>query len=162
MNAINLGYSLKNIPIPPNNVYLKCLVDKIENFVRRLRWKAFFFEKSTNDATFNNNNDNNVFKQESHGFKSLKTPPQNELLNPFENDLYDIMRNIEFKHRKNQFQSKMKQDLQNIKSSDNLFVPADKTTNMYEMPKDNYNKLLKENITKNYKKCDKSIKNSYR
>ena len=42
--------------------------------------------------------------------------------------------------------------------SDNIFVPADKTTNMYEMPKDNYNKLLQENITKNYKKCDNSIK----
>ena len=46
----------------------------------------------------------------------------------------------------------MKNDISKIKSSPNFSVPADKTTNMYEMPPDNYKKLLYENITKS-KRC---------
>ena len=33
-----------------------------------------------------------------------------------------------------------------------MFVPVDKTTNLYEMPPNDYKKLLYENITKTYKK----------
>ena len=35
-------YSMKNIPIPSRFEYYKNLVHKIENFNRRIRWKAFF------------------------------------------------------------------------------------------------------------------------
>ena len=31
------------------------------------------------------------------GFKPVLTPPKNEHLNAFEEDLYDLVRNIEFK-----------------------------------------------------------------
>ena len=40
---------MKNIPIPSEKDYLKCLVEKIENFIRRIRWKAYFFEKAHSD-----------------------------------------------------------------------------------------------------------------
>ena len=33
-----------------------------------------------------------------------------------------------------------------------LFAPADKTNNLYKLSKDNYKKLLTDNITKSYKK----------
>ena len=36
---------MKNIPIPQNSAYIKCLIDKTANFIRRMRWKAFFFKK---------------------------------------------------------------------------------------------------------------------
>ena len=89
---------------------------------------------------------------------SNKTPPQNENITPFENDIYELVRNIEFKNVKNEFQKKLNSDLKNIRNSKNLFVFADKTNNLYEMSKENYNKLLNENITKTYKKTDSSMK----
>ena len=54
----------------------------------------------------------------------------------------------------------MKNDISKIKSSPSIFVPADKTANMYEMPPDNYKKLLYENITKTYKKSTSRLENS--
>ena len=44
-NHQNLGYSVKNIPIPPKKLYLKFMLDKVESFIKRLRWKAFYFDK---------------------------------------------------------------------------------------------------------------------
>ena len=33
-----------------------------------------------------------------------------------------------------------------------LLIPTDKTNNLYKLSKDNYNKLLTDNITKSHKK----------
>ena len=74
MEAKNLGYSLKNIPIPTKQHYLKAMIDKVESFITRLRWKAY------NSTDF--------------GFQSNVTPPQNEKLTSFENGLYDMVRSI--------------------------------------------------------------------
>ena len=47
----------------------RILKDSIKNFIKRIRWKAFFFEnESTNQMT-------------NFGFKSVKTPPNNDQLN---------------------------------------------------------------------------------
>ena len=43
-------------------------------------------------------------------------------------------------------------------NSSSVFVSADKTTNMYLMSKDDYGKLLRENISKKYKTCGKNAK----
>ena len=40
----------------------------------------------------------------------------------------------------------------NIKSSPDVYAFADKTTNIYKLPPQDYRKLLHENITKSYKK----------
>ena len=45
MNVKNLQYSLKNIPIPKDNAYLKSLIDKTEHFIKRIHWKAFFYDR---------------------------------------------------------------------------------------------------------------------
>ena len=44
--------------------------------------------------------------------------------------------------------------------STNLFVPADKTNNIYEMDTISYNKLLHDNVTSNYAKCHSEIESS--
>ena len=44
MEKVNFNYSLKNIPIPSNNLYLKTLIDKVSSLIRRMRWKAYFFD----------------------------------------------------------------------------------------------------------------------
>ena len=48
MERVNFGYSLKNIPISSKNVYLNNMIFKLESFIKRIRWKAFFYEKSEN------------------------------------------------------------------------------------------------------------------
>ena len=47
----------------------------------------------------------------------------------------------------------MKDNINKIKSSSNVFIPADKTTNMYELTPKEYKKLLRNNVTKNYRKA---------
>ena len=47
----------------------------------------------------------------------------------------------------------MKQDINDIKNSDKVLLGADKTTNFYKIKPEAYEKLLTENITKEYKKA---------
>ena len=148
----NFGYSLKNIPIPSRICYLKCLVEKVESLIVRMRWKCFFYEYK-NDANVKNLNEN-------YGFKSKNTPPPNELLKPFEDELTALVRNVVFKPVKDGFLNKLNKDVKEIKRSNDVLVFADKTTNIYPVPKNTYKKLLKENITKDYKKTANPICNT--
>ena len=52
------------------------------------------------------------------------------------------------------FQEKMKSDISDIKFSPNVFIFTDKTSNMYKAAPPEYNKLLKDNITKVLQKID--------
>ena len=81
MDQQTLGYSMKNIPIPSQTSYLKSLINKTEQFIKNIRWKAFFFE----------NGAPNKKKKETFGFKTENTPPQNKGLMAFENDLYAMI-----------------------------------------------------------------------
>ena len=71
-----------------------------------------------------------------------------------------MVRSIEFKSVKNNFQSTLREDLNKIKSSRNFPVFADKTTNLNEMPLDQYKMLLNDNISKTYCKTDSNAKQS--
>ena len=46
----------------------------------------------------------------------------------------------------------MKSNISEIKSSPNAFIFADKASNIYKAAPREYNKLLKDDITKSYKK----------
>ena len=59
---------------------------------------------------------------------------------------------IKFRIVKDSFGRKLNEDILNIKSSPNVYAFADKTTNVYKLPPQDYRKLLHENITKSYKK----------
>ena len=61
-----------------------------------------------------------------------------------------MIKNLEFKTINNNFQSKMREDLRNVKTSGKLMVFADKTNNIYEILKDEYVKLVNDNVTKTY------------
>ena len=84
------------------------------------------------------------------GFKSNFTPPQHELLSLFESDLYEMIQSISFKTVRNEFQKKLTGGINNIKSSENLLIFADKTTNLYEMTPEEYKTILTNNITRTY------------
>ena len=63
-----------------------------------------------------------------------------------------MIKNIEFKKVKNDFQTKMMNDLKSIREKDKIYVKADKTRNLYEVEPAEYEKMLNDNITKNYQK----------
>ena len=62
--------------------------------------------------------------------------------------------NIEFKRFSSKFQSNPSKDIKRNNEDTLLFIPVDKTNNLFKLSKDNYNKLLKDNITKSYKKTN--------
>ena len=157
MRRLNFNYSLKNIAIPTKSAYCLKVIDQIESVIKRMRWKAFFF-LTCNSSNANSNNCDNV--KETSGFKSKNHPAQINELKNFEKQLVDIIPSIKLRDIRDKFQTKMKNDISKRKSYPIIFVPADKTTNMYEMPPDNYKKLLYENITKTYKKSTSRLENS--
>lgn len=71
--------------------YLKCMTEKVESFIKRMRWKAYFYDNQTED---------NGEMKSNFGFKSTTSPPQNQNLTAFENDLYEMLRKIEFRNTK--------------------------------------------------------------
>ena len=139
---------MKNIPIPNRVAYTKTLIDKTEALVKRMRWKAFFYENPNVKSDVEN----------SYGFGSEKTPPTNPGLKQFESELFDIVGNIEFTKFKSEFQRKLCNDVKTITDSPCVYVPADKTTNMYKMSPDEYRKLVHNSVTAKYKKADGSEK----
>ena len=151
MEKINFGYSLKNIPTPDETSYKLKLVDKIENVIKRIRWKAHFFIKGTDDEPTRN---------EHFGFKSRHYPPQCIELHEFEKDLLNVIKSIKFRKLNNAFQLKLKSDITKIKESNNVLVFADKTNNIYEMNSQEHDKFFKDNITKTYKKAPVKLEQS--
>ena len=146
MDQVRFDYSTKNIPIPPRNSYLKSLIEKVESAIKRMRWKAFFFDRNEQDNNDATNNDN-------FGFKSRKCPPQNSDLDKFEADLLDMVHNVKFRNVNNKFQNKLNEDISKIKKSTKAFIPADKTSNVYKLDKTQHDKLPRDSITTTYKKA---------
>lgn len=141
---------MKNIPIPTVNAYKKQLISKVESVIKRMRWKAFFFLKDKDSDKEKDDEEINVSK---FGFKTRKCPPQVSEMIDFENDILRIIETIKFKKTSNSFLQKLGTDARSIHKSEALYVPADKTRNYYKMNKLNYEKILRENITKNYRKA---------
>ena len=109
-----------------------------------MRWRAFFFLKSGAD-------EDGQGTGEDCELNSRKCPPQIEEMKAFEDDLAKLIENIKFRKVHGSFQNTLRKDVARIKHSKNLFVPADKTRNLYELEKERYEKLLRDNITKHYR-----------
>ena len=107
-----------------------------------MRWKAHFFLKGEKSQE----------KTNYFGLSSNKTPPTILELKAFEEGVLKIIENIKFRDTKNNFQETLASDLKKINTSENMFVFADKTRNIYETSLETYNKLLHDNITKTYKR----------
>ena len=147
LEQVNLGYSLKNIPIPTNNQYLKYLIIKVESFIRRIRWRVFFCDSDDKAEHLEYN---------TYGFKTENCPPQSSDLNAFEDALYNLVHTIKFKRRPNSFQAKLAEDMKQITNSNTMLISADKTTNLFKIEVNNYKKLITDSITSAYRKADAS------
>ena len=105
--------------------------------------------------TYKQECDNEI--KETFGFKSRKCPPPCSNLIHFEKDLSYTVTSLKFRHVKDSFQTELNEDIRKIKSPPNVFVFADKPSNIYEMSKDHHQKLLHDNVTKTYQGSKKHI-----
>ena len=67
-----------------------------------------------------------------------------------------MMRNVEFTNIRNEFLDYLNRDIESNRSSKNVLVFADKSTSLNELARENYQKLLHDNITQTYKKAPKT------
>ena len=73
--------------------------------------------------------------KDNYGFKTVECPSSDKELVSFENDMMDMIKDLEFKRVKNEFQSKLRNDIRQILRSNNLFISADKSRNIYKVSK---------------------------
>ena len=91
---------------------------KTENFFKRMRWKALAFLGKLKGS-----------EKDNYGFKTAKYSSSVKKLVPFENDMMGMIKNLEFKRVNNEFQSNLRNDIRQIRESNNLFVSTDKSRN---------------------------------
>ena len=94
MEKINLGYSIKNIPIPSERTYLMQLVEEIEAVIKRMRYRAIYFKKAEGDRVI----------PERYGLRADSCPPQVPELIPFEEELIHLVEEVKFRKVRNDFQ----------------------------------------------------------
>ena len=157
----HFNFSMKNIPIQNEDSFLKNFIHRTEDFITRFRWPILFFLKREEEKKKDNcddcESDGEDERKETYGFRSTRIPPPIKEIEEFEQDLWSMVEGIQFNKKRTQFQKRLINEVKEIKKSKNLIIPADKTSNMYEVPVEKYNKLLKDNITKQYKKVDDKV-----
>ena len=136
-------YSLKKIPHPIVHAFQLSLTEKIEVFIKRIWWKTYFYLNSSDIP--------NRTKKEVYNLKSQRRPPNNKLLDPFEADLFKLIKKITFRKDHNHFLTKLNKDIKELKNSKYIWVRADKSRNIYKINSSNYHKILKNRITNTYK-----------
>ena len=153
LEKVNLGYSTKNIPLADKKKYNLELIATTEALIKRMRWKAIFFlqrDQNTNEEDLDN--------PETFGLSSKKSPSQVKELIQFENDLLQLVKDVDFRETRNDFQDRLKRDIKSMRTSGKTLTPADKTSNMYRLSKEEYNQLKKNAVTSKYKKASNKIK----
>ena len=112
MQQIRFNYSLKNIGLATHEGYQRNIIDKTENLIQRMRWKAHFFL----------NDNSGSHKTPTFGMKSKQTPPPIPELKSFEEDVIRMIENIQFRNVNDQCISTLKRHKQKIKASPNRFI----------------------------------------
>ena len=95
---------------------------------------------------------------EWYGLKSLSSPRPVKKLTPFKNKLISLVKNIKFRKVRNHFQYWLQQDLRRMKASNKTMTFADKTTNIYRLTREEYDKILNDSVTATYKRASNNIK----
>ena len=147
MDKVNFNCSLKNIPLPSKQEYLTKLINSVSIFISTLSWRAFHFLNPSNSN-----------QKETYGLKTTEAAPSVAELKSFENDMYELVKNVNFKKiRKSNLQHTLDNNIRNMNRDNRVYVPADKTRNFYPFLKDDYENMLLKNITKEYKKSKEDI-----
>ena len=145
LNKIELDFSQKDIPIPGNFEYQKKLTHSVERILKKLGWAIHFIL-----------NPDDTPKKNTYGFKSHATPPAEaiKVLEPLSKDLTHLVRTLEYRnHKNNDHQSKLRRFLQSMKESNKIMVPADKNKGYFQISTDDYQTLIRNNITATYQRA---------
>ena len=85
-----------------------------------MRWRAIFFINNNKKAIED-------YKEGfSYGLKSGRSPPQVKGLIQFEDDLVKIVKVLKFRKVKNNFQTKLHEDMKQVQTSKKTLTPAHK------------------------------------
>ena len=128
---------------------MKKLISQTETFLKNIGWKTFWFERNVSNDDEDNSTDRR--KEITKDCKSTKTPPQHELLKPFERDIYNLIGNIQFCTVNDPGLRELSEEVKKINNSDKVIVNADKTGNKYEITTSDYQRLMHENLTRDYR-----------
>ena len=156
------NHSLKNITTPANFEYMKQLVFSIEKYLRRARWRAFYYLKFVERNSSENGEEILEDLPEDSRFKSLfkcsEKPPKIEAMEDFEADLLELPKILQFRAYTNPLQRELKEHLSKIRSDypNKVIVAGDKTSNYYPCDIGTYRKVLTECVTKDYKRANDS------
>ena len=100
------------------------LKEKIESFIKRMRWKAqFYLKKGTSTIAYT-----------KYGFKTRNCQQQCKELQNVEKDLPDTIKLLKFRVGKDNFQRKLKENISNITLLPDAYAFGKKTTNIYKLP----------------------------
>ena len=91
MDPIDFGYSMKNIPIAAKGRYKLALTEKVESVLKRMRWKAHFFDENRKNGQHQEPEDT----EEDRGkvqFKSRKCPKQMKDMRLFEDEMAEMIK----------------------------------------------------------------------
>ena len=143
-------YSLKNIAEPSQKEYKIAFINQVRSFVTRVRWRAFHILYPSNRE-----------KKKTYGFNTTKPPPILPELHLFEEKMFNLIQKIQFHKKGNPLQTKLKEDMRNMKQEPRLIVPADKTSNFYLTEVDTYNILLQRNVEAECKRGPQDLVTTY-
>ena len=146
LRLINFNHSLKNIPLCDKKSYLMKLFNQTSNFVNRLRWKVFYFELRNSSDAPHPETQNKLSKI----YSSRKSAPEMKKLKAFEDDLFNMIKNIKFSTFKSNYQQKLSRDLKELLSKKMVIVKSDKTSNLYYATPQLYKKLMINSLTSEY------------
>ena len=150
MERFDLNYSLKNIPAGSERVYFTRLYDMASKFINRLRWRAYHYK---DDNTIDDETELPDEEEHLSKFPVRYSAPPCDDLEQFEEDFFGALKSIRFRRCSNAFQDRLKEDISRITKSDQIFVSADKTGNMYKIDKQAYKRLITKALHKDYKKA---------
>ena len=104
MLKFHLKHSLKTIPAPPKRQYMISMIEKSESLGKRMLWTLYHAK-----------NPGRKDRKETYGFKNPNSPPKDEELKPFLEDLADITNKIKFSPHFSKYQQDLQKDVRRIK-----------------------------------------------
>ena len=88
MKPLDITFSEKNIVLTNLHNYRRALLNEVEKFIERVRWRVFFFK---------NPDLRSKSGKETYGLKTANLAPSDNDLKEFERRLDNIIKNIKFK-----------------------------------------------------------------
>ena len=148
-------YSMRNIPVPGRKEHKTKTIKQTGKFVKNVRWAGLFAKHGGQIDSLDHPDLPIILeRKETFGFKSGNAPPIIPEFLEFEKELWNIVKNIKYFNRTNEFQKMLKKDLDELSKLDKIVVFADKTNNLYCLDKADYLKVAKDNITRDYQITD--------